>query len=472
MNQMRKVYYSSLATICLLSMSCGDGGDKDETPGPDVDNTPPTLSIASTIAGDNIVDETESSAVIVSGTSDAENNQVVSITITDNTLNITGSATVTSGQWTSSGIDISTLSDGPISIVANVSDAAGNAAETASGEITLDQNDLQIAITQPIALDDLIVLAESRVLKVYGTTDVSDGQTVTVRFSDGVTSVNVAAQVSNGAWGIPKINIENLADGNITISARVSDTNGDATQVRVSDIPLDKSILPATPSVEGTIFLSSTIMSQNDETTLTSITPNGVGTRTMYDRRSESFGQVQARLFNAVYSDGFNIEIQVNPEFTETEALTEATKYGTEVGRLPKVLKRDALTMWIHKGEEAFGGGNDNFLIHTGQSENIYEPRGILLETLIHEGAHTSLDAYIKDDPDWVYAQEADGTFISEYARDNPQREDIAETFLLYIAYRYRPESLTEQLKTFIKEAISYRMDYFDKQDFELAPFN
>ena len=34
--------------------------------------------------------------------------------------------------------------------------------------------------------------------------------------------------------------------------------------------------------------------------------------------------------------------------------------------------------------------------------------------------------------------------FISEYARDHPDREDIAESFLPYLAVRYRPERLTD----------------------------
>ena len=41
-------------------------------------------------------------------------------------------------------------------------------------------------------------------------------------------------------------------------------------------------------------------------------------------------------------------------------------------------------------------------------------------------------------------AQETDGVFISDYARDFPDREDIAESVLPYFAVRYRPERLAE----------------------------
>ena len=65
------------------------------------------------------------------------------------------------------------------------------------------------------------------------------------------------------------------------------------------------------------------------------------------------------------------------------------------MGQLPKSLRTDVKTMWIHKGEEAWGGGNNNILTHTGQGE-IYENWNggdISQETLIHEGTHTSLDS-------------------------------------------------------------------------------
>ena len=57
--------------------------------------------------------------------------------------------------------------------------------------------------------------------------------------------------------------------------------------------------------------------------------------------------------------------------------------------------------MWIHKGYEGYGGGNDNLLVHTGMTENYknYLAYGegdpsIVEETLIHEATHTSIDNY------------------------------------------------------------------------------
>ena len=70
-----------------------------------------------------------------------------------------------------------------------------------------------------------------------------------------------------------------------------------------------------------------------------------------------------------------SIEIQVNPEFQNSvTAEVEALKFAEVIGRLPTALRIDVETVWIHKGIELFGGGNNNILIHTGQS-TLYDGR-------------------------------------------------------------------------------------------------
>ena len=190
----------------------------------------------------------------------------------------------------------------------------------------------------------------------------------------------------------------------------------------------------------------------------------------MYDRRVNAFVTVNAYLFNAKFDDGLTAEIQVNPEFGgRAAALAEAKKYGEVIGRLPTQLRIDLQTVWIHKGAQAFGGGNNNLLIHTDQGA-LYEADGILEETFVHEACHTSLDSYHAAAPGWLSAQQLDGNFISTYARDNPDREDIAETFLPYLAVRYRSGRISESLADTIVETVPNRMGYFDAQPFDMYP--
>jgi hypothetical protein len=190
----------------------------------------------------------------------------------------------------------------------------------------------------------------------------------------------------------------------------------------------------------------------------------------MFDRRANAFVQFDAYLFDATFSDGLSAEIQVNPEFGSSEAArVEAEKYAIVIGRIPKALRINVLTVWIHKGMELFGGGNNNLLIHVGQGD-AYIADGILEETFVHEAAHTSLDAAHAASAGWLSAQAKDVNFISTYARDNPTREDVAESVLLWLAVRYRASRISPAQISKIQRAIPNRLAYFDSLSLVVLP--
>ncbi len=212
------------------------------------------------------------------------------------------------------------------------------------------------------------------------------------------------------------------------------------------------------------------IITSADPTSFVGLEFVGQGSRIMFDRRVDAWVTVEAFLFDASFDDGLAMEIQVNPEFATTAASrAEAEFYAEAIGRLPTALRADVQTVWIHRGVELFGGGNNNLLIHVGQAA-LYVADGILEETLVHEAAHTSLDAAHASAPGWQAAQAADPTFISTYARDYPTREDLAESFLPYLAIRYRSDRITESLRTTILETIPNRIDYFDGLSLAMHP--
>ncbi len=226
------------------------------------------------------------------------------------------------------------------------------------------------------------------------------------------------------------------------------------------------------PPFEGTIFIDPDIITEDDPTTFVSLSYAGTGIREMYDRRL-GWVTLEPYLFPAEYDDGLSIEIQVNPEFGSWEnAQFYALKYAEVIGRLTTELRKDVETSWIHKGDQPFGGGNNNLLIHTDWSEKNYENQGILEETLVHEAAHTSLDSYHAESEGWLEAQILDCEFISDYARDNPIREDVAESYLPYLAIKYRSDRISESLKKTIEDAIPHRINYFDDQNFNMYPIN
>lgn len=227
---------------------------------------------------------------------------------------------------------------------------------------------------------------------------------------------------------------------------------------------------PMDPPFSGTIFIDPDIITASDPTTYEGLTYVGQESRTMYDRRIEGWETVDAYVFAVTFDDGLTTEVQVNPEFGGVdEARAEAETYAEAVGRIPTVLRSRMETMSIQGGTEPFGGGNDGLLIHVGQAD-LYVADGILEETLVHEASHTSLDPTIASAGGWVAAQNADPTFISTYARDNPTREDVAESFLTWLAVRHRADRISASLKGEIEAAIPHRLGYFDGRGFDLHP--
>ncbi|HVF35508.1 MAG TPA: hypothetical protein VND91_09325, partial [Candidatus Saccharimonadia bacterium] len=228
----------------------------------------------------------------------------------------------------------------------------------------------------------------------------------------------------------------------------------------------------AVPPYSGTITLDPDIITSADPTAYTGLTATGRGVRTMFDRRRNAFVQYDAYLFRATYADALQIEFQVNPEFGSVEAAqAQVAFYAPIIGRLPRMLRRDVQTSWIHQGDQPFGGGNNNLLIHTGSLAQQYIAANILEETLAHEAAHTSLDAQHAASAGWLDAQARDPEFISTYARDNATREDVAETIVPWLALRARAGRVAPATLTTIRNAIPRRIAYLDAQALDLAPW-
>jgi len=219
----------------------------------------------------------------------------------------------------------------------------------------------------------------------------------------------------------------------------------------------------AQPPFSGTVFLDSGILTIDDPSTLVQVIATGVGSRQMFDRRANNgagaFIALDALLFNAFYTDGETIEIQVNPEFESSDALVKANIYGHTIGQLPALLRIDVQTVWIHKGDKPFGGGNNNILIHT-ESPGYHGQW--LEETIYHEACHTSLDSRLANSAQWLNAQSLDGEFISTYARDNPAREDVAESCLMHFALRNYPDRISSAARSKIESTIPNRLLVLD----------
>ncbi len=256
--------------------------------------------------------------------------------------------------------------------------------------------------------------------------------------------------------------VRGIAEGTATITATAGSAQG-TVRITVADPH-------HAPPFHGTASLDPDIIIPSDPTDFVVLEPAGRGERFVYDRRPAAWITIQAYLFDATFANGLSAEFQVNPEFgTWTEAEAVARAYAPAIGQIPVALRKDVDAVWIHRGDEPFGGGNRALLVHADRGEQ-YRQRGILPEILVHEGVHTSLDSAHADAPAWLAAQVADPTFISTYARDHPGREDLAESFSAWLAVRHRRDRITEGMADTITTAIPHRLAYFDSLDLNLCP--
>jgi hypothetical protein len=225
-----------------------------------------------------------------------------------------------------------------------------------------------------------------------------------------------------------------------------------------------------TPPYIIVAYIDSNVIKTNDYSVLQSITYTGQGMRWMFDRRIDDWEQLNAYLFDVVFDDGLTTEVQVNPEFgSSSNAMVEANKYAFIMGQLPNCLRAELDKIWIHQGDESFGGGFNGVLIHTGRSPE-YEALGILEEVLFHEATHTALDPFYSSSISWTTAQNSDDNFISTYALSSPSVEDVAESFLSWFMVKHCARRISALDSLTIAQTIPNRLAFFDNLSLGMYP--
>ncbi|MBN1130895.1 MAG: T9SS type A sorting domain-containing protein [Chitinispirillaceae bacterium] len=219
----------------------------------------------------------------------------------------------------------------------------------------------------------------------------------------------------------------------------------------------------------GTIFNFPNSFKDDDPTALSEVTYKGQESRRVYDRRVGSV-TLNVYVYIASFSDGCPAwDMMVNPEFSQIEAKALAEKYARNIGQMPICVRTGITGAAIHAGSNPWGGGNP-LTIHTGQGDS-YERQGIVTETMIHEATHAAFDRKYYT-AEWAAAAKADGQYISSYARDNPTSEDHSETFLCWLAARYKKDRISSTDYTKITTTVPKRLKWYDDMNFNLSPIN
>ncbi|WP_115897654.1 beta strand repeat-containing protein, partial [Marinomonas pollencensis] len=157
----------------------------------------------------------------------------ISVTFSDgdsSTADVVAEAVLVDGVWTVDA-DLSSLSDGNISISATATDDAGNTVtETSSLELdtSADTDDnFSVAVAEGDAVTNADE-ADSVSVTLSGVDD--DAETVTVTFSDGTNNVVVDATQTDGVWTVADANLSDLTDGEITVTALATDDAGNTVE--------------------------------------------------------------------------------------------------------------------------------------------------------------------------------------------------------------------------------------------------
>ncbi|MER0043315.1 Ig-like domain-containing protein [Pseudomonas sp. MGal98] len=152
----------------------------------------------------------------ITGTTDAPVGSIVTLTITQGTTVLTTTATVVAGGTYSANVPAG-LVEGPYSVDASVTDAAGNTGSaTDSGAIDT---------TAPVITVDAPAITNDTSPTISGTTDAPVGSTVTLTITQGTNVITVTTPVLAGGTYSTDIPA-GLVEGSYSVNATVTDAAG------------------------------------------------------------------------------------------------------------------------------------------------------------------------------------------------------------------------------------------------------
>ena len=232
------------------------------------------------------------------------------------------------------------------------------------------------------------------------------------------------------------------------------------------------------PPFSGTMWDLPDLIKSSDYTIYSTSTYQGIETRLFYDKSIPDFINYPAHVYKVNFGDDLSVDFEIYTEFTQEEAESIEQKYAPLIGQLGKDLRKNIKSFEFLKGEEVASAQRTddlnyaNITFHTDWLTNIVETRpdgDKTEELLIHESAHLSIDPYVYGQQGWTDAVNLDGIFLSTYAKDKPDSEDIAETFQAYIAVKYYPDRISNSLRDTILSVCLNRFKYFDSLNLDLS---
>mmetsp|Transcript_26232 Transcript_26232/g.52289 ORF Transcript_26232/g.52289 Transcript_26232/m.52289 type:complete len:306 (-) Transcript_26232:104-1021(-) len=216
------------------------------------------------------------------------------------------------------------------------------------------------------------------------------------------------------------------------------------------------------PPYGGTVWISKMVLTKND--------PNASNKRAKYGGKKcrQIYHQHLSKwirlkntfLFRMTFNDGIKFWVWVDPKYKSVRRAKKViTKMIPILGTLPEFLRRDIHVIAILKKGE---GANADVLggVITLHEKSFEMAEGYNEEVCLHEGAHTSVDDNLYNTAGWNRAVKADNKYISDYASDYSNGEDVAESFGAWFALKSGRLKNSDNKK--ITSAIPNRLALFD----------
>jgi len=169
--------------------------------------------------------------------------------------------------------------------------------------------------------------------------------------------------------------------------------------------------------------------------------------------------------FDVTFLDGSQVGIWVHPSVGSREgAEALANQLLGPLGRLPAVMRQRLSHVVVHSGyHAAFGEHLGHFFVLYADNMQARIGTHDLEETVFHETVHATLDADWSQSAEWLRAQQTDGAFITEYAAEKPDGEDLAETALFALTYLRHRDRLPAEVVRGVETMIPARVAVFEK---------
>mmetsp|Transcript_20320 Transcript_20320/g.46100 ORF Transcript_20320/g.46100 Transcript_20320/m.46100 type:complete len:320 (-) Transcript_20320:419-1378(-) len=222
------------------------------------------------------------------------------------------------------------------------------------------------------------------------------------------------------------------------------------------------------PPYWGTVYIDRSVLTQKDPNAARrlNVVFDGKQCRKIWHSHEGKWINVKGTyLFRKKFKDKKKIWIWVDSKYeSKRKAYEVARKIVQTLGVLPEFLRKGINVVAILKdGISAHADSTAGVITYDYSTFDVDggdSKKSWVEETWLHEAGHTSVDEYVYDTDSWNAAVRNDPTYISTYARDNPNSEDVAESLGAW--YALKSGRLDDDDIRKINVAIPNRLALFD----------